>query len=262
MSEPRILLVEDNHINQLVAQKILAKAGLSADVADSGEKALEKLSTQSYELVLMDVRLPGIDGIETSRRIRSRESDVLDHSVPIIALTAYASDEDQATCITAGMDDYLSKPLDIDAFLDLVRRYVQSADNAGESASGGTGPGASPPDTPTPGYPLFDSDQLLDQLGGDAQLAQTAVSTFLGLWDRKHKRLVAAADKEDLHEVHSLAHSLAGAAGNVTAVALQSILREIESAAENGNPGRIGELLGPLKNIAAKTRETLIQFQS
>ena len=147
MSEPRILLVEDNHINQLVAQKILAKAGLSADVADSGEKALEKLSTQSYELVLMDVRLPGIDGIETSRRIRSRESDVLDHSVPIIALTAYASDEDQATCITAGMDDYLSKPLDIDAFLDLVRRYVQSADNTGEAASGGTGPGASPPDT-------------------------------------------------------------------------------------------------------------------
>jgi CheY-like chemotaxis protein len=261
MSEPRILLVEDNHINQLVAQKILAKAGLSADVADSGEKALEKLSTQSYELVLMDVRLPGIDGIETSRRIRSRESDVLDHSVPIIALTAYASDEDQATCITAGMDDYLSKPLDIDAFLDLVRRYVQSAANTG-AASGGTGPGASPPDTPTPGYPLFDSDQLLDQLGGDAQLAQTAVSTLLGLWDRKHKRLVAAADKEDLHEVHSLAHSLAGAAGNVTAVALQSILREIESAAENGNPGRIGELLGPLKNIAAKTRETLIQFQS
>ncbi|NBC29228.1 MAG: response regulator [Spirochaetes bacterium] len=253
MSEPRILLVEDNHINQLVAQKILAKAGLSADVTDSGEKALEKLSTESYELVLMDVRLPGIDGIETSRRIRSQESRVLNHSVPIIALTAYASDEDQATCITAGMDDYLSKPLDIDAFLDLVRRYVKSE---------GSGPGESPPDTRTTGYPLFDSDQLLDQLGGDAQLAQTAVSTFLGLWDRKHNRLVAAAEKDDLHEAHSLAHSLAGAAGNVTAVALQSVLREVESAAGNGNSRQVSELLAQLDDLAAQTREALTQFQS
>ena len=115
MSEPNILLVEDNHINQVVARKILARGGLTADIADSGEKALELLADRRYDLVLMDIRLPGLDGVETSRRIRAGESGALNSNVPIVALTAYSSAEDRATCISAGSGSGNSRGnLDVD----------------------------------------------------------------------------------------------------------------------------------------------------
>jgi CheY-like chemotaxis protein/HPt (histidine-containing phosphotransfer) domain-containing protein len=271
MAEPRILLVEDNHINQVVAQKILAKIGLTADVAESGEDALEKLSTASYALVLMDVRLPGMDGIETSQRIRSQESPVRDHAVPIIALTAYASDEDRATCITAGMNDYLSKPLDINTFLETVQRYVSpdghdDGDDTGAATSRGDSEDArsaqSPGSIRHSEQPLFDSDRLYRQLSGDAKLAHTAIATFLGLLDRKLRRLQEAAETGDLDEVYRLAHSLAGAAGNVAAEALQHQLRSLEVEAGDGNREQVRSALPPLNELAEQTRTALNAFQS
>ncbi len=254
MSEPNILLVEDNHINQVVARKILARGGLTADIAGSGEQALDLLAERPYNLVLMDIRLPGMDGVETSRRIRAGASGVLNPNVPIVALTAYSSDEDRATCISAGMNDYLSKPLEINRFLEVVTQYVEPAAD---------GPTASDNHTarPDPETPIFDRSSLDSQLGGDANLAEVAVSTFLGLLDRKLARLEAAVESDESEAVYRAAHAVAGAAANVAATRLERLLRQIEALARNGRLDEVRQLLSDLHDLARDTREALEKFR-
>ena len=123
--EPRILLVEDNAVNQLIARRILQKNGYEADLAHNGREAVEILSRRSYDLILLDIQMPEMDGFEAARTIRAPESGVLDHEVPIIAMTAYAGREDEDKCREAGMTDYISKPLDMERFVSLVRKYLE-----------------------------------------------------------------------------------------------------------------------------------------
>jgi CheY-like chemotaxis protein len=124
--EPRILLVEDNAVNQLIAQRILQKSGYESEVAQDGKEAIEILSRKTFELILMDVQMPGMDGFEATRIIRNPGSGVLDHNVPIIAMTAYADKENRDKCKEAGMTDYLSKPIDMERFISLVRYYLDT----------------------------------------------------------------------------------------------------------------------------------------
>ncbi|MDM8537075.1 response regulator, partial [Desulfobacterales bacterium HSG17] len=107
----RILLAEDNLVNQKLATKLLQKFGFNADVVDSGKKAVEALSQKEYDVVLMDVQMPEMDGMAATRVIRDPVSDVMDHNIHIIAMTAHAMKGDRERCIEAGMNDYISKPI-------------------------------------------------------------------------------------------------------------------------------------------------------
>jgi CheY-like chemotaxis protein len=109
--DTRILVVEDCTLNQRLILKFLSLQGYQTDLATNGEEAIQALSANDYQLVLMDVQMPTMDGIEAARIIRSPESDVRDHSVPIIALTAHATLQDQRLCLDAGMNDYITKPI-------------------------------------------------------------------------------------------------------------------------------------------------------
>jgi CheY-like chemotaxis protein len=119
-----VLIVEDSAVNQMVIKSMLQNAGVSCIVADSGEQVLELLGTEKFELILMDVGLPGIDGIETTRRIRALDAPFAD--IPIIALTAYAFTEDKQRCLDAGMNDYVRKPIDRDELFAAIRRQLQA----------------------------------------------------------------------------------------------------------------------------------------
>lgn len=121
--EERILLVEDNPVNQLVARRILEKKGYRVDVVDNGLKALGALGTNRYQLVLMDCQMPEMDGYEAAREIRRADSGVLDHEVPIIALTAHALSGDREKCLESGMNDHIPKPVDAVTLLDVVDRW-------------------------------------------------------------------------------------------------------------------------------------------
>ncbi len=122
----RILLAEDNEVNQYVAARILEKAGYLVVTADNGKKALDLLRRQTFDLVLMDVQMPEMDGLDATKTIRQREAQTSAH-VPIIALTAHAMNSDRQRCLEAGMDDYISKPISARALLDLVQKHSHEA---------------------------------------------------------------------------------------------------------------------------------------
>jgi CheY-like chemotaxis protein len=120
----RILLAEDNPINQQVAHRMLKKLGLQVDVAENGANAIERLADQTYDAVLMDMQMPILDGVEATRRWREREDREGRPRTPIIAMTANAMASDREACLAAGMDDYLAKPITLAALDDILRRWV------------------------------------------------------------------------------------------------------------------------------------------
>ncbi|NTV01774.1 MAG: response regulator [Chlorobiaceae bacterium] len=126
----RILLVEDNQSSQLVASAMIRKIGFDVDIARNGADAIDRMKTQHYELVFMDLQMPIMDGIEATIRIRSGWEGVLDPKTPIVAMTANAMEEDRRRCMEAGMNDYTSKPITIKSLSELMLRWVPSPTNA------------------------------------------------------------------------------------------------------------------------------------
>ena len=118
-----ILLVEDNLINQIIALDMLELFGCEVDIAENGEQALEKLQQIDYALVLMDCQMPVKDGFETTREIRLQEKSSQQH-IPIIAMTANARTRDREQCLAAGMDDFISKPFDIDGLYTILQKWL------------------------------------------------------------------------------------------------------------------------------------------
>ena len=130
LSATRILLAEDNITNQQVAVGILKKLGLRAEAVANGAEALKALETLPYDLVLMDVQMPEMDGLEATRRIRDPRSAVQNHDIPVIAMTANAMQGDRERCLEAGMNDYLSKPISPRALADVLEKWLPEAMNA------------------------------------------------------------------------------------------------------------------------------------
>ena len=114
-----ILLAEDNEVNQMVALKMLEKIGYQADVAANGQEVLQALERQDYDLILMDVQMPEMDGLETSKKIRKQWPN----GPKIIAMTAYALEGDRERCLEAGMDDYIAKPVKMNELADILVKY-------------------------------------------------------------------------------------------------------------------------------------------
>lgn len=125
----RVLLAEDNITNQRLAVLLLRKMGIEADAVGNGKEALQALAKNPYDLVLMDVQMPEMDGYEATRTIRSHDSDVLDHTIPVIAMTAFAMKGDREDCLASGMDDYLSKPIRIDDLVRILDRWLPKAED-------------------------------------------------------------------------------------------------------------------------------------
>jgi CheY-like chemotaxis protein len=121
LSGIRVLLVEDNTINQLIAEELLADVGVIVDIADNGSLACDKVfSGINYDAILMDVQMPVMDGIEATRKIREQG-----FSLPIIAMTAHAMDEEKQRCLRAGMNDHVSKPMDPDSFYETLAQWTK-----------------------------------------------------------------------------------------------------------------------------------------
>jgi signal transduction histidine kinase/ActR/RegA family two-component response regulator len=133
----RLLLVEDNFVNQRVAVYMLTKLGHQVDVARHGREAVAKLSKTVYDLVLMDCQMPEMDGFEATRIIRDRSSAVLDHEVPVVAMTANAFPEDRARALAFGMNDFLAKPVDRSVLASMLAKWLKPAQKSEPRAAVG-----------------------------------------------------------------------------------------------------------------------------
>jgi signal transduction histidine kinase/CheY-like chemotaxis protein/HPt (histidine-containing phosphotransfer) domain-containing protein len=249
----KVLLVEDHPVNQKVARKLLERLGLTVDVADNGELALDRLREQPYAMVLMDCQMPVLDGYSATRRLREIEAEQGKTRTPVIAMTAHAMSGDRERCLQAGMDDYLSKPLDRQLLEQTLSRWMQHAPNTAPAmddplpqdppappskASAPAMHTASPPDT-------LDTATLVDleDIMGD-ELA-TLVDAYLRDGDTRMRNLHEAAARGDSTEVGKLAHSLKSSSANLGAMPLANRARQVEEAA------RSGTLANPVDSVAA-----------
>ncbi len=123
-------MVEDNIVNQKFALYLIEKMGFQVDAANNGKEAVKALEKFAYDLVLMDLQMPELDGLEATRIIRDPQSKVTNHDVPIVALTAHAMKEDKARCFSAGMNEYLPKPIKADTLAEAINRQLSRISNS------------------------------------------------------------------------------------------------------------------------------------
>jgi PAS domain S-box-containing protein len=201
----RILLAEDNTINVKVATTYLARRGLTPVVAENGRQALERLSSQSFDLVLMDVEMPELDGLEATRRLRSGQAGPANRHIPVVAMTAHALNDARERCLAAGMTDYLPKPLDFQALDAILAQAAHSSETA------------APQSAPTGSSLDLDTERALLRLGGDAVLLQEIQIEFLRQYPGKLLHIGQCSANKNWSEAALAAHSLKNIAGAVGA---------------------------------------------
>ena len=229
----RILLAEDNITNQQVALGILKKFGLTADAVANGVEAVKTLETIPYDLVLMDVQMPEMDGYEATAQIRDPKSPVLNHEVPIIAMTAHAMTGDREKCLKAGMNDYVSKPVDPMALANELEKWLPTQ-KAIPRESNTKPEGKTSADSEVVELIVWDKATMLERLMDDEDLVRTIISGFIGDIPNQIEKLDQFLENGDIPGVDRQAHTIKGAASNVGGDALQEIAFAIEKAGKAG----------------------------
>jgi signal transduction histidine kinase/DNA-binding response OmpR family regulator/HPt (histidine-containing phosphotransfer) domain-containing protein len=260
----RILLVEDNLTNQEVASGMLRRMGWSADVTGNGKQAVKALETQSYDLVLMDVQMPEMDGYKATRIIRNSQSSVLKHNIPIIATTANAMAGDAERCLAAGMSDYISKPLDAKRLANVIEKWLtrkvhgESEEPAVESTKTGEALPPGPADTSMD----FNRELFLTRMMGDEGFAQDVAAQFLGDLPALLSSLIEAVAQKDLESIWKQAHRMKGSAANVGGEALSNVASELGEAGKAGDLATAIRLISELEIRTARLSAELQQFAS
>ncbi|RQO59355.1 hypothetical protein DBR47_11960 [Paucibacter sp. KBW04] len=228
----RILLAEDNEMNQQVAQELLADAGLVVDIANNGAEALQRLSQQSYALVLMDMQMPVMDGLTASRQIRAQAQFA---QLPIIAMTANAMQVDRDRCAEAGMNDFVSKPFDPDELFRVLARWAPQVPGPTEPVPAVL-PNAAGADTLPAAIEGLNLALGLQRMGGKPALYLRQLRQFQRSQAGVVDDLLSARQAGDAGLAERLAHTLKGLAGNLAAGDLQEAAGELEAALSAGQP--------------------------
>jgi two-component system, sensor histidine kinase and response regulator len=241
----RILLAEDNPVNQRVALHVLNKAGHSTVAVNNGKEALEALARESFDLVLMDVQMPEMDGLEATRAIRAQEERTGSH-VPIVAMTAHAMKGDRERCLEAGMDDYLSKPVQKAELL----RVIQSATAGAHSA-------ADPAPLVGRGEPVFDIEVALDRVDGEEEFLAEVVQLFLADAPCRMDEIRQAISQKNCKRLASAAHSLKGATGCLGGRRASSAALQLEEIAIKGDLSDAAEAFARLQQELGQLTEAI-----
>jgi len=218
----RLLLADDNPVNQRLAVGLLEKRGHTVVVAGNGREALAALDREAFDAILMDVQMPEMDGFEATAAIRQREQASATH-IPIVAMTAHAMRGDRERCLAAGMDAYVAKPVRAeDLYAALGDVTGRESATCGESRT--VGPDAA-----------FDREEALAQLGGDADLLRELAGTFLAQVPVWMGAIREALTRQDAAGVNAAAHPLKGSLGTFAAKTAASAAQRLETLAREGN---------------------------
>lgn len=275
-SNTRLLLVEDNHVNQEVALGVLDSIGLRADVAGDGLEALYSLENapaeNPYTLIIMDCQMPEMDGYEASRNIRAGKAGESNRLIPIIAMTANAMKGDKEKCLNAGMSDYLSKPIEPDNLYAMMEKWLITPPELELLATHATQSTTSPElSTQFPQEPvmidsstieIWDRPSALRRLGGKEKLLDKLLVLFLSEASQRVIELQQAVEAEDTENTRILAHTIKGSAANISALQLQDIASKLEQAANNADISAFKLLYSELNEAFNSLKTHLSQYQS
>lgn len=212
----RLLVAEDNLINQQLATNFIRKLGHTSEVVGNGKLALQKLEQGQYDVVLMDLQMPEMDGIEAIQHIRAQEKQLLGKHQPIIAMTAHAMKGDREMCLTRGFDGYISKPILLQSLGEEIQRVYCLCQAESE-------------------VPLFDYPQALTQLNDDKTLFDELAAIFIEELPALLASLHSALEKQDFDAIRRSAHQLKGECLHFVCTPLKNRLSQMEQAATAGN---------------------------
>ncbi|NIB44958.1 response regulator [Pseudomaricurvus alkylphenolicus] len=252
----RILLVEDNRINQEVALNTLEELGYCADVADNGAVALQALADADppYQLVLMDCQMPEMDGYEATARIRDGRDGVRDTAIPIVAMTANAMKGDRQACLDAGMNDYIAKPLEPEVIASVLRHWLpQAHTNLAKQA---------PPETTTSQSTaatdsLWDQAALLKRVRNKPERVVHLIDLFLQDMPDRLKQLQQHIEQGNLLEVASISHTIKGVVGNLGSEALHQVMAELEAACRESDLKALQEAWTQVQSLSQRLQQQL-----
>ncbi len=246
----RILLAEDSQANQMVATAMLRKAGYKVDTVANGLEAVEAVETRPYDLVLMDVQMPEMDGFEATRRIRALPGKR--SRIPIVALTANALKGDREKCLASGMNDYLAKPIDRELLYATLKRWLDGEEEAAAATAANACDGGDD-------APLIDPDALR-QLGieTDPNMLSEIVNIFLKETRERVERIEAALASHDIATLGREGHALKSTSGTFGAPRLHRLGKALEMA---GRDGHTDEAMRLGRQVPDLARRTIAEFE-
>jgi CheY-like chemotaxis protein/HPt (histidine-containing phosphotransfer) domain-containing protein len=270
-----ILLTDDNVINQKVALRLLQQLGYKADTANNGHEAIAAVENKPYDVILMDVQMPELDGLEATRRIRQRQREGspkghFNRPVVIIAMTANAMQGDREKCVAAGMDDYLPKPVRPEALQAMLLKHAGTLRKSAGEAGPAKANAAAPKETATPGtppelkvlaapaagatpplvveQPPVDMDRLNEFAGGSLENYNELVALYIKQTTEQLEQIRAAIAEHDSERASRVAHSCAGASATCGMVAIVPLLRRVEHLGHEGNLAAALEVMPAIEN--------------
>ena len=248
LGRARLLLVEDNPINQEVAKELLTSAGMQVELANNGREAVEMVSKRHYNLVLMDVQMPEMDGLEATRRIRAFSSQ---ENLPIVAMTANAYEEDRRRCLEAGMNDHVAKPVDPETLYATLRKWLPRNIAPDELAVGeilAEDTGDANLRRLLAAIPGLDSDAWLGVQPGMAHYYLSLLQKYVDGQSNDMDRLRTRLGEKRFKDAQILVHSLKGVAGILGIFGVLDLAGELESAIRDNDESQIGRVLEALED--------------
>lgn len=236
----RVLLVEDNAVNRTLARKLLEKHGHTVVLAENGREALDALKRETVDLVLMDLQMPVMDGLEAIAAVRKKEMGTEVH-LPIVALTAHAMKGDRERCLAAGADDYLAKPIQTPALFATLDRIRTTRITKGSVPATAAGPAAAPTAATAPSTVTnattssLDMVDALQRVEGDSELLEEIARIFVDECAKIITEIRGALDTSDARLLEQSAHRLKGSSSNLGARLLAQSASELELMARAGD---------------------------
>jgi two-component system sensor histidine kinase/response regulator len=246
----QILLAEDNLINQKLATRLLMKRGHQVTVTANGKQALAALAERAYDLVLMDVQMPEMDGLEATRALREQEKITGGHQ-PVVAMTALAMKGDRERCIEAGMDGYLSKPIQQKELDEVLEHYAESKGTGSISAA-----------QPSTQNTAVNAAELLERVDGDLTFITELVELFRSDYPRHLHTAREAVAGEDFAAVERASHTLKGALANLAAGPASRMAQDLEDSARRGDLSHAGIALQQLEEELSRVVMQLERLQT
>ncbi|MCA9216768.1 MAG: PAS domain-containing protein [Planctomycetales bacterium] len=246
----KILLAEDGLANQKLALGILSRMGHHADVANDGCEAVDMYSVGTYDLVLMDVQMPEMDGLQATQKIREIEASSGTH-VPIVAITAHAMEEDRRRCLEAGMDDYLRKPVRRRELDEVIQRLCGVASKSTSDAAAKCDDASSR---------SWSEKEALDAVDGEVGILRDVIVAFVGECDELLENLATAIEQDDMPTLRRAAHTMKGATRIFGVPAIQQLAGYMEKKAADDEPADYAEMYGELSQAAEILKRELNEY--